>query len=300
MNRAHDHQHHHHAPDLNRAFGIGVALNTGFVLVEAAAGWWSGSLALLTDAGHNLSDVLGLLIAWGASWLGQRKPSERRTYGYSRATILGSLISALLLLIAVGAIAWEAVARFAAPAPVPGKVLIIVAGIGVAINTATALMFVKGKNDDLNVKGAYLHMAADAAVSLGVVIAGALIIFTGWHWLDPLTSLIIGAVILISTWGLLRDSLNLAFDAVPAGVDVAGVRRYLDQLPGVKEVHDLHIWAMSTTETAMTAHLVMPQASGGDTFLFGVNDVLAERFGIHHSTIQIEQGSRDDCGACHR
>ena len=201
-------------------------------------------------------------------------------------------------MIAVGAIAWEAIGRFSQPAPVPGLVLIIVAGIGVMINTGTALLFLRDKDHDLNVRGAFLHMAADAAVSLGVVIAGVLIIYTGWQWLDSATSLLIAAVIFISTWGLLKDSLNLAFDAVPKGVDAQGVRQYLKSLPGVTEVHDLHIWAMSTTNTALTAHLVMPEVSSDDGFLFSINDTLSEKFGIHHSTIQIERGSRQDCGAC--
>jgi len=275
-----------------------VVLNLIFVAAEAAAGFWADSLALLTDAGHNLSDVLGLLIAWGASWLGRRETSERRTYGFSRATILASIVSSLLLLTAVGAIGWEAIGRLRAPQATQGLVLLVVAGIGVIINTATALLFVRGKDRDLNIRGAYLHMAADAAVSLGVVFIGLAIMITGWLWLDPAISLVIGLVILLSTWGLLRDSLNLAFDAVPRHIDIAAVRGFLTGLPGVSEVHDLHIWAMSTTETALTAHLVVPEAIGTDQFLFNINDTLAKRYLIEHSTIQLEHGSRANCNSC--
>ena len=298
MNRRDYHHHHHHGKQVNRAFGLAVVLNLIFVAAEAAAGFWADSLALLTDAGHNLSDVLGLLIAWCASWLGRRETSERRTYGFSRATILASIVSALLLLTAVGAIGWEAIGRLKAPQPTQGVVLMVVAGIGVFINTATALLFVRGKDRDLNIRGAYLHMAADAAVSLGVVFIGLAIMLTGWLWLDPAISLVIGLVILLSTWGLLRDSLNLAFDAVPKHIDISAVRGFLAGLPGVSEVHDLHIWAMSTTETALTAHLVVPENIATDQFLFNINDTLSERYQIEHSTIQLEHGSRTNCKSC--
>jgi cobalt-zinc-cadmium efflux system protein len=290
VNRDHDHHHHHAPPDFNRAFLVGVILNVVFVVVEVVFGLLSNSLALLTDAGHNLSDVLGLVLAWGAAVLAQKTPSLRRTYGYSRATILASLASGLLLLAAVGAIAWEAVGRLFTPVEPAGLTIVVVAAIGVVINTATALMFVRGKDHDLNIRGAFLHMAADAAVSLGVVISGALILWRGWAWVDPAISLVIAAVILWSTWGLLRDSLNLAVDAVPASIDPQAVRAYLGDLPGVLGLHDLHIWAMSTTDSALTVHLVMAPVPESDRFLNQVAVDLKERFGIHHATIQLERG----------
>ncbi|MEE4175208.1 MAG: cation diffusion facilitator family transporter [Xanthomonadales bacterium] len=293
MNRAHDHHHHHATPDFNRAFLVGVILNVIFVLVEALFGWWSNSLALLTDAGHNLSDVVGLLLAWGAAVLAQQTPSLRRTYGYSRATILASVASGLLLLGAVVAIAWEAVARIFEPVETAGMTIMVVAGVGVVINTATALMFLRGKDSDLNIRGAYLHMAADAAVSLGVVVAGALILWGGWLWVDPVISLVIAGVILGSAWGLLRESLNLAVDAVPPDIDPEAVRAHLADLPGVAGLHDLHIWALSTTDSALTAHLVMTPMPDSDRFLNEVAESLRERFGISHATIQLERGEPD-------
>jgi cobalt-zinc-cadmium efflux system protein len=271
-----------------------VGLNIAFVLVEVFYGLVADSLALLTDAGHNLSDVLGLLLAWGASALAARQPSLRRTYGWSRATILASLLSGLLLFAAVGAIAWEAIGRFAQPVVPEGKTMMIVAGIGVVINTVTALFFFSGKDRDLNIRGAYLHMAADAAVSLGVVISGAVILSYGFAWVDPMISLVIAAVILISTWGLMRDSANLAVDAVPRGVDPRAVREYLGTQSGVTGLHDLHIWAMSTTDTALTAHLVMP-VPPDDAFLNGIADVLRAEYGINHATIQVERGEDTAC-----
>jgi len=289
LNRNVNHHHHHAPPDYNRAFAAGVVLNVGFVIVEAVFGVLSDSLALLTDAGHNLSDVLGLLLAWGAAALARRRPSARRTYGYSRATILASLFSGLLLMGAVGAIGWEAVSRLMEPVQPAGKTIMIVAAIGVVINTATALFFLSGKDHDLNIRGAFLHMAADAAVSLGVVASGALILFFGYNWIDPLISLVIAAVILLSTWGLLRDSLNLAVDAVPRNVDPDAVRDFLSGLPGVRAIHDLHIWPMSTTDTALTAHMVMDEFPGGDEYLDEVARVLHERFSINHPTIQLER-----------
>lgn len=295
MNRATEHHHHHAPPNYNRAFAVGVGLNIAFVLVEVFYGLVADSLALLTDAGHNLSDVLGLLLAWGAAALAAKQPSLRRTYGWSRATILASLLSGLLLFAAVGAIAWEAVGRFAQPVVPEGKTMMIVAGIGVVINTVTALFFFSGKDRDLNIRGAYLHMAADAAVSLGVVISGAVILSYGLAWVDPMISLVIAAVIFISTWGLLRDSANLAVDAVPRGVDPRAVREYLGTQPGVADLHDLHIWAMSTTDTALTAHLVMPATPPDDTFLQGVTEGLRKRFGINHATIQVERGEDITC-----
>ena len=295
MNRQTDHHHHHHAAPMNRAFGLGVLLNVFYVVVEASYGFLADSLALLTDAGHNLSDVLCLLLAWGASWIGSRAASEQHTYGYSRATILASVLSALLLILVVGAIVWEAVNRINSPVPTPGMTLMIVAGIGVLINTGTALLFFRGKDHDLNIKGAYLHMAADAAVSLGVVIAGAGIIFTGWLLIDPVVSLLIAAVIFYSTWGLLRDSLKLTFDGVPPHIRLTDVREYLHSIPGVVDVHDLHVWGMSTSETALTAHVVMAQMPESDELLTRVNSELEERFNISHSTLQIETSQQHIC-----
>ena len=267
----------------------GVALNTLFVAAEAVAGVTAGSLALLADAGHNLSDVAALLLAWGASVMAKKAPTLRRTYGYRKGTILASLANAGLLLLAVGAIVWEAVRRFGSPDPIePGPVM-VVAAIGVVINTATALMFMKGHHD-LNVRGAFLHMAADAAVSLGVVAAALVIWLTGWLWIDPAISLVIALVIVMGTWGLLRDSLDMALDAAPRGVDTAAVKAWLAARPGVTEVHDLHIWAMSTTETALTAHLTRPDNAEGDAFLRETAEGLARTFRIGHPTLQVETG----------
>ncbi len=291
MNRAHDHS-HHEISTTNRAFMLGVLLNMIFVVVEIVFGLMADSLALLTDAGHNFSDVLALLLAWGAIWLAGRKPTARHTYGYSRGTILASLLSALMLLVAVGIIVWEAVDRLQTPTPVAGKTMMFVAGLGVLINTGTALLFMKGSSHDLNIRGAFLHMAADAVVSLGVVIAGGLILWTGNLWIDPIISLVIAVVIFLSTWGLLRDSLNLAFDAVPTHIDVQAVEELLRTLPGVTAIHDLHIWAMSTSDTALTVHLVMPEGSD-DAFLVLASEQLSERFRIGHSTMQIEAGVLD-------
>lgn len=293
MNREVSHHHHHAAPDFNRAFAVGVVLNVIFVVIEAIYGVLSDSLALLTDAGHNLSDVFGLLLAWGAAVLAKKRPSPRRTYGYSRATIIASLFSGLLLMGAVGAIGWEAVGRLVEPPHPAGKTIMIVAAIGVVINTVTALLFVRGKDDDLNIRGAFLHMAADAVVSLGVVASGALILFYGMNWIDPVISLVIAAVIFLSTWGLLRDSLNLAVDAVPRNVDPRAVRSYLGQLPGVVALHDLHIWPMSTTDTALTAHLVMKPVPDDDKFLNEVAHHLAQHFSINHATVQLERFESD-------
>lgn len=298
MNRQVNHHHHHAPPDYNRAFAVGVILNVGFVIVEVVYGVMSDSLALLTDAGHNLSDVLGLLLAWGAAVLAKKKPSPRRTYGYSRATIIASLFSGLLLMGAVGAIGWEAVNRLMEPAQPAGMTIMIVASIGVVINTVTALFFLSGKDHDLNIRGAFLHMAADAVVSFGVVLSGALIYFYGFNWIDPLISLVIAAVIFFSTWGLLRDSLNLAVDAVPRNVDPDAVREYLTGLPGVIALHDLHIWPMSTTDTALTAHLVMDVFPDSDRFLNDVAHDLQEQFAINHPTIQMERHDSDV--VCHQ
>ena len=293
----HDHGHSHAPANYNRAFAIGVALNVVYIAVEATYGILADSLALLADAGHNLSDVLGLLLAWGANYLARRKPTGRHTYGWRKSTILAALTNAIILLVAMGGIAWEAVQRFSDPLPVAGKTIIIVAAIGVVINTATALLFLSGRNQDLNIRGAFLHMAADAGVSAGVVLAGVVILSTGWLWIDPTVSLIITAIILAGTWGLLRDSFNLALDAVPTGIDPEAVKSYLSDLPGVKGVHDLHIWAMSTSETALTAHLLKPDADDDDTLIEQASRELHERFGIDHITIQWERRlALDHCG----
>jgi len=291
---SHDHAGHSHAPDsFGCAFAIGAALNTAFVIAELIFGYAANSLALISDAIHNLSDVIALLLAWGAVWLSQRKPTQRHTYGYRRASILAALFNAGLLLVAVGGIVVEAVNRLAEPAPVAGLTVVVVAALGVVINGGTALLFMRGRHGDLNIRGAYLHMAADAGVSLGVVVAALIIMLTGWLWLDPAISLVIAAVVFWSGWGLARDSVNLALDGVPRGIELAKVRDYLAGLEGVSEVHDLHIWAMSTNETALTAHLVRPGGSG-DAFLHGVCEELSQRFNIHHATLQVEV-SGDAC-----
>ena len=300
---SHDHGHHHHGPgghshapkDFGRAFAIGATLNIGFVVAETVAGLMTHSLALLADAGHNLSDVLGLFMAWGAVILAKRAPGGRHTYGLRKGTILASLTNAVVLLVAIGAIAWEAVRRFADPQPIQAGPVMIVAGIGIVINTATALMFMKGSKDDLNIRGAFLHMAADAAISAGVVVAAAAMWFTGWLWLDPVVSLGIVAVIVLGTWSLLRDSLDLALDAAPRGIDPKAVKTWLADRPGVTEVHDLHIWAMSTTETAMTAHLVRPENPDNDQFLHDICGEMSKRFKIGHVTIQVESGGVATC-----
>lgn len=289
------HEHRHDEVDHGRAFLIGVALNIAFVVVEAFFGLLAGSLALLADAGHNLSDVLGLLLAWGASVLSRRGPSQRRTYGLRRSSILAALLNAMLLLVAVGGISWEAIRRLLFPEPPPGAAVIWVAAAGVVINTATALLFLRGRERDLNIRGAFLHMAADAGVSLGVVIAGVVILLTGWSWLDPAVSLGVVAVILIGTWGLLHESLDLAMDAVPKGIEPQAVEEYLARLPGVAEVHDLHIWALSTTEAALTVHLVVPEAIDEDALLTRVGRDLHVQFRIEHATVQIEKGVDGVC-----
>jgi len=284
------HDHHHHAPaNYNRAFAIGIALNVLYILVEAGAGLWVNSLALLADAGHNLSDVLGLLLAWGAHVLSGVAPTDRRTYGWRGSSILAALANGLMLLLVTGGIGWEALRRFGSPIDVHGPVVIGVAAMGVLINGATAMLFFHGGKDDLNIRGAFLHMAADALVSLGVVIAGICISVWGWEWMDPTVSLIVAVVIFLSTWSLFRESLDLALHAVPKGIDLAEVRDYLEGLPGVAVVHDLHVWGMSTTEAALTAHLVKPDVEDDDIFLFETSHELHDRFGIEHVTLQIER-----------
>lgn len=280
----------HEPANYSRAFAIGVGLNVAFIVLEVVFGLVARSLALLADAGHNLSDVLGLLLAWGASYLAHRRPTARRTYGLRRSSILAALLNAVLLPIAIGGIAWEAMRRFSQPEPVASGGVIAVAAVGIVINGATALLFFSGRKYDLNFRGAFLYMAADACVSLGVVAAGAVMRATGWMWVDPLVSLFIVAVIAVGTWGLLRESLNLSLDAVPEGIDYGAVKASLAGLPGVTEVHDLHLWGMSTTETALTAHLVMPKGCPDDSWLAGVSRDLHERFSIAHPTLQIERG----------
>ena len=290
----HDHSPKHPQAPINyrKAFAIGIALNVSYVAVEAVFGLFAHSLALVADAGHNLSDVLSLLLAWCANEFGQSKPSKHFTYGLRSSSILASLANAIILLIAIGAIAWEAFQRFSQPQEVPAVTVMVVAGFGVLINAATALLFMSGRHRDLNIKGAFLHMAADAGVSLGVVLAGLAIKLTGQYWIDPAMSLVIVAVIAIGTWGLLRESIRLALQAVPEGVDLEKVENYLASLPNVTAVHDLHIWPMSTTQTALTAHLEMPNGSGGDEFLHNVCQHLHDEFRIEHCTIQIEQNAK--------
>ena len=298
---AHDRDHDHgdahgpghsHAPaSFGRAFAIGTALNLVFVLIETVYGIRAHSMALVADAGHNFSDVLGLLLAWAGATLAQRVPTLRRTYGLRGSTILAALANAMFLLVAIGAIAAEAVRRFGNPQPVAAGVVATVAGVGILVNAATAALFVSGRKHDLNIRGAYLHMAADAAVSAGVVVAGVLIHFTGWQWLDPAVSLAIVAVIALATWGLLRDSVNLALHAVPPHIDPEEITAYLGALPGVRSVHDLHIWGMSTTEVALTAHIIRPEMEDEDHLLVHASRELRLRFRIAHATIQIERGN---------
>lgn len=295
---AHGHSHSHAPKDFGFAFALGAALNIAFIIVEAAAGFYANSMALLADAGHNLSDVLGLLIAWGATLLVKRRPTLQYTYGFGSSTILAALANAVLLLVAVGAIILEAVQRLGSSAPPVGDVtVIVVAAIGILINGFTAWLFVSGSERDVNIRGAYLHMAADAAVSFGVVLVGFAMLTTGWNWLDPVVSLVIAAVIIWGTWGLLRDTMRLALHGVPAGISTTRVRSRLASLPGVESVHDLHIWPMSTTETALTCHLVMPGGHPGDAFISETAKMLHDEFEIRHTTLQFEVGSGIPCGS---
>ncbi|HUX89455.1 MAG TPA: cation diffusion facilitator family transporter [Gallionellaceae bacterium] len=300
---AHGHAHHSHhghahaaVDPTQRAFSVGITLNLVFVAVELYFGFSANSLALLADAGHNFSDVIGLLIAWGALTLAKRKPSARFTYGLRSSTIMAAAVNAMILLVAVGGIVWEGAHRLSAPEAVSGDTIIWVALLGMFINIGTALMLQQGSKHDINVRGAFLHMVADAAVSLGVVVAGLAMLWLGWLWLDGAVSILIAVVILWSTWDLFRESINLSLHAVPAHVDARKVRDYLSGLSGVTEVHDLHIWAMSTTEIALTVHLLLPAGHPGDAFLHDASDQLGKRFHIHHSTLQIEIGS--DTASC--
>ena len=285
---AHDHAHAHAPATFGRAFAIGITLNFGFVAVEAIYGFLSNSVALLADAGHNLGDVLGLGVAWLASELVKRAPTDRFTYGLRGSSILAALFNAVFLLVTVGAISWEAIRRLGSPEPVAGKTVMVVAAIGIVINAITAWLFASGRKDDINLRGAFLHMASDALVSVGVVVAGLVILLTGWLWLDPLVSLAINAVIIWGTWGLLRDSFGMSMAAVPAQINPITVREFLSERIGVVAVHDLHVWPMSTTEIAMTCHLVMPEGHPGDAFLHDLASELARRFKINHPTVQIE------------
>jgi cobalt-zinc-cadmium efflux system protein len=291
--QAHDHDHHghghSHAPtDFGRAFAVGISLNSGFVLLEAIYGFLSHSMALVADAGHNLSDVLGLAMAWGAAILARRSPTRQHTYGLRRSSVLAALFNAIFLLVSIGAIAWESIRRFFAPDAVAAWTVVWVSLVGIAINAGTALMFMSGRKGDLNIRGAFIHMAADAAVSAGVVLAGFAILYTGWTWIDPTVSLIIVAVILVGTWDLLKDSVNLALDAVPEGIDTAAIQAYLAGLPGVTNVHHLHVWGLSTTETALTVHLVLADPRLNDEVLKTIQHELREDFKIAHTTVQFE------------
>jgi cobalt-zinc-cadmium efflux system protein len=289
---AHGHGHHHHAPaTFGRAFAIGIALNTAYVIAEVVWGLMANSLALVADAGHNFGDVLSLGVAWLAMWLARRAPSDRYTYGLRGSSILAALSNAVMLLVVTGGVAWAAILRLLHPEPSAGATMMMVAAGGVAVNAITATMFMSGRKDDLNVRGAFMHMASDALVALGVVVAGGMILLTRWSWLDPAVSLGISAIVVAGTWSLMRESLDLALQAVPTGVDRAAVMGYLAALPGVSEVHDLHIWGMSTTETALTAHLVRPDAPVDDTLLQTICADLKSRFSVHHATVQIENGA---------
>jgi cobalt-zinc-cadmium efflux system protein len=290
----HGHGHHHHAPaNFGRAFAIGIALNTAYVIAEAVYGVLANSLALIADAGHNFGDVLSLAVAWLASHLARRAPSQRYTYGLRGSSILAALSNAVLLLLVTGAIAWAAIVKLAHPSPAGGVVMMGVAAAGVLLNALTAMMFASGRESDINIRAAFAHMASDALVALGVVAAGGMILVTGWVWLDPAVSLVIGGLIVLGTWSLMRESLDLALQAVPTSVDHAQVLTYLRALPGVSDVHDLHIWGMSTTETALTAHLVRPGGQLDDSLLRRACQDLRARFSVHHATLQIESGMAD-------
>ena len=293
--QSHNHsEHEHHQPiDYGRSFLIAIVLNIAFVITEFIYGLIANSTALIADAGHNLFDVLGLVMAWGATLLAQRVPNERFTYGLRSSSILAALVNAVLLLVACGGIVWEAVHRFMDPPAVAGSTVMWVAAVGIVINGISAWLFMRGSKNDLNIRGAYLHMLADAAVSFGVVLSGLVILLTGWYWLDPLMSLMIVAVIIVGTWSLLTESTQLALLAVPKSVDLLRVSQFLQQQPGVSTIHDLHVWAMSTTETALTVHLVMPAGYPGDAFMDELTQALKTKFSIVHSTLQIEQGTTE-------
>ncbi len=295
----HDHghgDHHHHVPkSFGRAFAIGTALNIGIVVLQTVYGLVAHSTALLADAGHNLSDVLSLIVAWSAAGLARRPATARYTYGLRGSSIIAALFNAVFLLVVLGGIAWEAIRRFSEPVVVQGSIVMAVAAAGIVVNGVSAWLFASGRKGDINVRGAFLHMLSDALVSFGVVCAGALIVFTGWTWLDPAVTLIIVVIIVYGTWGLLRDSLSMAMAAVPSGIEPKEVRQYLSALPSVRRIHDLHIWPMSTTETALTCHLVVPSGHPGDDFTMRVAKELRDRFKIEHATIQIEISEDSNC-----
>lgn len=293
------HNHNHDFNYYNKAFAIGIILNVGYVIIEFAYGLIFSSMALIADAGHNLSDVLGLMLAWGAGRLAAKSASKTMTYGYRKSTILAALMNAIILMVAVGAIAYESIGRFFNPQPVAGENLMIVAGIGVIINTITALLFMSGRKKDLNIKGAFLHMAADAGISLGVVIAGLLISITSLYWIDPVISLVIVLIITIGTWGLLKESFTMSMDAVPKGISLSEVKDFLLSQNGVTKAHDIHIWPLSTTETAFTAHVVRSNEESNDEFLNNMSKELHERYEITHVTIQIENSEVEvNCQNC--
>ncbi|MGA9324434.1 MAG: cation diffusion facilitator family transporter [Salegentibacter sp.] len=291
------HSHDHGVKNYGKAFAIGIGLNIAYVIVEVIYGFSANSSALLADAGHNTSDVLSLVLAWAATWAAKKRPSGDYTYGYRKTTIMASLINGVLIIAAGGIIVYDAILKLQNPVEIPGNIIMIVAGIGVVINTITALLFMKGQKGDLNIKGAFLHMAADAGVSLGVVLGGLIIKLTDLTWIDPVLSFIIVAVIVYGAWGLLRDSVKLALDAVPEDIDLKEVNSFLKSIKGVEEVHDLHVWAMSTTETALTAHLVVPEGQS-DKFLYNIREELHDKFEITHTTLQIENDFGDEgyCG----
>jgi cobalt-zinc-cadmium efflux system protein len=295
MHSGHDHGHSDAPQDFGLAFIVGTSLNVAFVVLETVFGFISNSTALLADAGHNLSDVLGLLVAWAAYGLSRRPPDDRFTYGLRSSSILAALFNAMFLLVAVGAITWEAVQRLVHPQPVASITIMTVASIGIAINGFTAWLFASGRKGDLNIRGAFLHMLADAAVSAGVVASGIVIFFTDWLWIDPLASMSIALVILWGTWGLLRESVLMSLSAVPPRIEISQVRAYLERLPGVLQIHDLHIWPIGTTKTALTCHLVMPAGHQGDRFLMHVAHTLEEQFGIDHATLQVETSTDTAC-----
>jgi cobalt-zinc-cadmium efflux system protein len=300
----HDHghgghgHHHHHAEPGDPRFGLAILINLAIVVMEASAGFVANSTALVADAGHNLSDVLGLVLAGGAMWLARRPATGQRTYGFGKATVLAALANGVILMFVSGAIVLEAVQRLMRPEPVQSGLVMLIAAVGVVANAATALLFMRGCKTDLNQRGAFLHMAGDALVSLGVIVSGALIAATHWTWIDPLTSLGVVAVIAIGTWGLLRESVDMALDAAPAGADVPQIQAFLAQCPGVTDVHDLHVWSMSTTEMALTAHLVRPGRDGEDSFRGQVAQALERRFGVRHATLQIERSRGEHCPVC--
>jgi cobalt-zinc-cadmium efflux system protein len=294
----HDHGHHHHVGPGDAHYGVAIALNLAIVAIEAGAGVFANSTALIADAGHNLSDVLGLVLAGGAMWLARRPANGQRTYGFGKATVLAALINGVVLMLVSGGIVVEAVQRLMRPEAIQPGIVMVTAGIGVVINTATALMFMRGRKSDVNVRGVFLHMAGDALVSVGVIVAAGLIALTGWTWLDPAVSILIVLVIVAGAWGLLRESADMALDAAPAGADVPAIQAFLSECAGVTEVHDLHVWAMSTTEMALTAHLVRPDRDGEEGFRQGVTRALEHRFGVRHATLQIERSRDDHCPAC--